>query len=193
MLLGVGVCSASANSLTTLMKQSNDPKDKINDDGYTSNAVGLVVGGAQESFHAVHNTYKCVLKTRKGFVKIALRTGASLVPAISFGENELFDIIDHKPGTWARLIQDTFKKYTKIAPLHFNGRGYLQYDFGIIPKRQHVTTVIGAPIHLETTPEPTQQSIDTIHERFCTQLKELFDAHKSKYVENADKVQLEII
>lgn len=175
------------------MQQSNDPKDKSNQDGYTANAAGLVVGGAQESFYAMPQTYKCVLKNRKGFVKIALKTGAALVPALSFGENDLFEIIEYKKGTWARFFQDTFKRYTKVAPIHFNGRGYLQYNFGIIPRRQRVTTVIGAPIHLEKNPNPSQDDIDSVHEQFCTQLRELFETHKSKYVENFENVQLEII
>ncbi|XP_055303222.1 2-acylglycerol O-acyltransferase 2-like isoform X2 [Sitodiplosis mosellana] len=192
-LLSFGVCSASANSLTTLLQQPNNPNDKSNQDGYTSNGVGLVVGGAQESFYAVPHTYKCVLKSRKGFAKIALKTGASLVPAISFGENNLFEIIDYKPGSWGRFIQDSVKRLTKVAPIHFNGRGYLQYDYGIIPRRQKITTVIGAPIKVERILKPTEDDVDRIHELFCTQLKELFEAHKSKYVENSDEVKLEII
>lgn len=191
--MSFGVCSASANSLTTLLQQSNDPNDESNQDGYTSNGVGLVVGGAQESFYALPNTYKCVLKHRKGFVRIALKTGASLVPSISFGENDLFEIINYKPGSWGRLIQDTFKRITKVAPVHFNGRGYLQYDYGIIPRRQKVTTVIGAPINVDKNSTPTEEEVDKIHDLFCTQLKELFETHKSKYVEDCDKVQLEII
>ena len=193
MLLSFGVCSASANSLTTLLQQSNDPTNESNQDGYTANGVGLVVGGAQESFYALPNTYKCVLKNRKGFVKIALKSGASLVPAISFGENELFEITEYKPGSWGRLFQDTMKRITKVAFIPFNGRGILQYNFGMIPKRQKVTTVIGAPIKVEKILKPTQEDIDRIHGLFCAQLKELFDAHKGKYVENSDDVQLEIV
>lgn len=193
LLLSFGVCAASAKALTNLMEQSNDPNDESNRDGYTSNAAGLIVGGAEESFYALPNTYKCVLKNRKGFVKIALRTGATLVPAISFGENNLFDVIDHQPGTWGRSIQNTIKRCTKIAPIHFNGRGYLQYNYGLIPKRHPVTTVIGAPIHLKKTAKPSNEEIDEIHRLFCKQLNELFETHKSKYVEHFDKVHLEII
>lgn len=75
-----------------MLKQSNNPNDKSNSDGFTSTAAGLIVGGAREQRLAEPNVYKFVLKNRKGFVKIALRTGASLVPAISFGENNTFDV-----------------------------------------------------------------------------------------------------
>lgn len=68
--LSLGSISASANSLTTVLTQSNDPKDQSNRDGCTANAVGLVVGGAEEAFHAIPNTFKFVLKNRKGFVKV---------------------------------------------------------------------------------------------------------------------------
>lgn len=189
----VGGCSASANSLTALMTQSNDPKDKSNCDGYTSNAAALIVGGAEESFYALPNVYKCVLKNRKGFVKIALRTGASLVPAISFNENNLYELVDTKPGSWGWFVQHTIKRYTTVAPILFNGRGYLQYNFGLIPKRYPVTTVIGAPIHLKQTPNPSQEEIDRVHQQFCSELGTLFETHKSKYVENYENVHLELV
>lgn len=74
-MLAVGTCWASANSLTKLLTQSNDPNDKLNRDGYTSNAVGLVVGGEREQRYVYPDTYRFFLKTRKGFVRIALKTG----------------------------------------------------------------------------------------------------------------------
>lgn len=193
LVLSFGACSASANSLTTLMKQSNDPKHESNRDGYTSNAAALIVGGAQESFYAVSNTYKSLIKKRKGFCKIAIKTGASLVPAISFGENNLYTIIKHEPGSWGRFFQDKFKQITTLAPVHFNGRGIFQYDFGLIPKRQKLNVVIGAPMHVEKNSNPTAQDIDKVHELFCDKLIELFETHKSKYVDNSENVQLEFV
>ncbi|KAJ6617792.1 2-acylglycerol O-acyltransferase 2, partial [Pseudolycoriella hygida] len=90
LLLSLGMSTVSAKSLTAILKESNDPTHKSNSDGFTSSAAGLVVGGEREQRHAAPNIYKFVLKNRKGFVKIALKTGASLVPAISFGENNIF-------------------------------------------------------------------------------------------------------
>ena len=37
-------------------------------------------------------TFNVVLGRRKGFVRLALQTGSSLVPVVSFGENDLFRV-----------------------------------------------------------------------------------------------------
>lgn len=187
------MCSASSNSLNTLLDQSNDPNHESNRDGYTSNAPVLMVGGAQEAFSAFPKQYKFVLKDRKGFVKIAIKTGAPLVPAISFGENDIFEQISHPPGSYIRYIQDTIKKYTKLAPVHLVGRGFLQYNFGFVPRRHPITTVIGAPIHVKKNLNPCDEEINNIHELFCKRLIELFETHKSKYVDDYENVHVEII
>lgn len=188
-----GMCTASMNSLRILLTQSNDPNDKSNNDGYTSNAPVLMVGGAQEAFSAFPGQYRFVLKNRKGFVKVALKTGAPLVPAISFGENDIFELVNHPPGSVIRKIQDTIKKYTQFAPVHLNGRGFLQYNFGFIPRRHPITTVIGAPIQVNKNPNPSDAEIEELHALFCKRLTELFNTHKTKYVENSGNVQIEII
>lgn len=90
--LSLGMSSVSANSLIAILKQSNDSSDKSNRDGFTSSAAGLIVGGEREQRLSTPNAYNFVLKNRKGFVRIALKTGASLVPAISFGENNTFEV-----------------------------------------------------------------------------------------------------
>ena len=49
----------------------------------------LVLGGAAESLNAHPGKLELVLRGRKGFVRIALQTGASLVPCLGYGENDL--------------------------------------------------------------------------------------------------------
>lgn len=190
LLLGVGCASAAAGSISALLNQSNDPMDKSNRDGFTGNAVGLIVGGAEESFHTQKDSYKFVLKNRKGFVKIALKTGASLVPSISFGENNVYDLVE--PGPWLRSLQQLIKRITTFAPLIINGRGFFQYNFGLIPKRHPLHVVIGAPIHVDKILYPTKDDIERVHKLFCAEIVKLFETHKRKYVENGDSVQLEI-
>ena len=70
-----GLVSCSKESLTYHLSKSNDPKHADNKDGYTSNAVAVLVGGAQESLDSHPGRYVLTLKNRKGFVKIAIRTG----------------------------------------------------------------------------------------------------------------------
>lgn len=74
----------------------------------------------------------------------------------------------------------------------FIGRGFLQYSFGLIPRRHPVTTVVGSPIDTEQTGTPSNEKVDEIHEQFSVALQKLFDEHKSKYIKNADKVRLMI-
>lgn len=189
-----GISSVSAKSLTMMLNQSNDPDSKLNRDGYTSNGVGLIVGGVREQSFTYPCVYKLVVAKRKGFVRIALQTGASLVPAFSFGENELYRPVKCKSRFFERAIDDFFNKNTRnFPPLFCCGRGYFQYDFGLIPKRHPITTVIGAPIHLEKNPNPTQEELDKFNSLFCTRLNELFETHKSKYIENSDDIHLEFV
>lgn len=70
-----GLISCSKESLIFHLTRSNDPKAKCNKDGFTSNAVAVLVGGAQESLDSHPRHYILTLKNRKGFVKIAIRTG----------------------------------------------------------------------------------------------------------------------
>lgn len=54
------------------------------------NGVSIFVGGIQEALLFEPRSMKLVLKNRLGFVRLALEHGASLVPCISFCDNELF-------------------------------------------------------------------------------------------------------
>lgn len=50
-----------------------------------------------------------MLAKRKGFVRIALQTGAKLVPVIGFGENDLYDVQEPGPlrvwlTKWAKTL-----------------------------------------------------------------------------------------
>lgn len=70
-----GLVSVSKEALVYLLTKSNDPKHKDNRDGFTSNAVAILVGGAQEALDSHPGQYILTLRNRKGFVKMAIRTG----------------------------------------------------------------------------------------------------------------------
>lgn len=61
-------------------------------------AVGLAVGGAEEALEAHPDSFKLCLERRRGFIRLALCTGCSLVPVYSFGEtgtySQVSEILD---------------------------------------------------------------------------------------------------
>lgn len=191
-LLSMGISAASENSITTLLCQTNDPNDTLNRDGYTSNGVGLVIGGMGDQTYIYPDTYRCAISKRRGFVRIALKTGASLVPAISFGENNLYKIVDVTSSFLIRLGIG-YKQPDRLYRVIPNGRGLFQTSFGLLPIRHPVTVVIGPPIQLTKTTNPSMDLINQTHELFCSRLKELFELHKHKYVKNSEQIHLEIV
>lgn len=193
LLLSWGMSNTSAENINYLLSQPTEPVAKVNDDGFTSNGVFLMFGGAHEAFYCAPNTYKIFLNQRKGFVRIAIQNGVGLVPTITFGDTDIYDTTQNESGSILRKLQELVKKYTTISPVMFNGRGLFQQYFGIIPKRRPLTVVTGAPIFLEKNPTPTQERIDEIHSLFREKLLELFETHKSKYIDNSENVRMEII
>lgn len=184
--------SVSKNNVTCLLSQSNDKDSPQNKDGNTANAVVIVVGGAQEALYMRPGVYRIVLKKRKGFVKLALRNGASLVPMFSFGELDLFDQPANPPGSKLRRWQDFVKAVTGIAPTKFIGRGFFQYSYGMIPRRKPMDLVIGRPIDVPKTAEPSDEMVNEYHEKFMNGLIELFETNKVKFLKVHEGVHLEI-
>uniref|UniRef100_A0A8D1V669 Acyltransferase n=1 Tax=Sus scrofa TaxID=9823 RepID=A0A8D1V669_PIG len=145
------------------------------------NLLGIITGGAQEALNARPGSYKLVLRNRKGFVRLALRHGAALVPIFSFGENDAFDQVENLPGSWLRWCQDRLQRIMGISLPLFHGRGVFQHSFGFLPYRRPITTVVGTPIEVQKTPNPSQEEVDGLHQRYLKELSRLFEAHKLKY------------
>ena len=67
---------------------------------------------------------------------------ASLVPAYSFGENDIFHLKAFAPGSWQYLCQVAFKKLTSYSPCIFWGRGLFSANsWGLLPFARPITTV----------------------------------------------------
>ncbi|GMR59933.1 hypothetical protein PMAYCL1PPCAC_30128, partial [Pristionchus mayeri] len=127
------------------------------------------------------------LNKRKGFIKLALETGAQLVPCYGFGENDLYIQAANEQGSLVRRFQTFVKKMWGVSPVIFHGRGVFNYNVGLLPFRKQLNTVLGAPIPVEKTENPSQEQIDSLHEQYIQKLTELFDAHKTKYGVPEDK------
>ncbi|XP_011703074.1 PREDICTED: 2-acylglycerol O-acyltransferase 2-A-like [Wasmannia auropunctata] len=182
----LGLCASNVESLRYLL--STSPKSP-----YTGRATILAVGGAAEALESIPGTYRVLVKKRKGFVKLALQHGTSLVPVVAFGQTDLYDQIYGPEGSTFRRIQNYIRRFIGLAPVIFNGRGLFQYSFGIIPKRKPITTVVGSPIELPKIEKPTSEEINKYLEKFIKHLIELFETQKYNYIKNAEKVTLDLL
>ncbi|XP_003943118.1 diacylglycerol O-acyltransferase 2-like protein 6 [Saimiri boliviensis] len=173
-VMSMGVCPVSRSALKYLLTQKG-----------SGNAVVIVVGGAAEALLCRPGTSTLFLKHRKGFVKLALKTGAYLVPSYSFGENEVFNQETFPEGTWLRFfqktLQDTVKKILGLNFCTFHGRGFTRGSWGFLPFNQPITTVVGEPLPIPKIERPNQNTVDKYHALYISALRKLFDQHKVKY------------
>jgi len=175
----LGVCDASRESCNAILGDEEDRK-----------SLCIVLGGAKESLEAHPGLMKLYLAKRKGFVKVALENGATLVPVFGFGENELFDQVDNPEGSVIRKIQTKLQQRMGFAIPIFSGRGVFQYNFGLLPKRIPIDVVFGKPIACPkmTKHEITPDIVDKYHSLYCAELKNLFDEEKHKYYQDQDNL-----
>ncbi|KAH8316515.1 hypothetical protein KR067_009345 [Drosophila pandora] len=187
-----GLVSVSKEALLRMLSRSNDPKHKDNSDGFTSNAVAILVGGAQEAMDSHPGQYILTLKNRKGFVKMAIRTGSSIVPTFSFGEVDIYDQVENPPNSKLRRFQNAVKKLTGVSPIIPKGRGIFNYSFGILPYRGRIVQVVGAPIDVIKSDQPDSAYVDEIHGKVIEALEKIFKDYKDKYIQNSHRTKLVI-
>nr|XP_035942644.1 diacylglycerol O-acyltransferase 2-like protein 6 isoform X2 [Halichoerus grypus] len=173
-VMSMGVCPVSGLALKYLLTQNS-----------TGNAVVIVVGGAAEALLCRPGASTIYLKERKGFVKLALKTGAYLVPSYSFGENEVHNQETFPEGTWLRFFQKTFqatfKKILRLNICIFHGRGLTRESWGFLPFNRPITTVVGEPLPIPKIKRPDKTTVDKYHALYIDALRKLFDQHKVQY------------
>ncbi|XP_061566003.1 2-acylglycerol O-acyltransferase 1 [Cololabis saira] len=145
------------------------------------NVAVVAVGGAPEALDARPGALTLQVKNRKGFIKLALKHGAHLVPVFSFGENELFDQMENPAGSALRRLQNRLQNIMGIAMPLFHARGVFQYNFGLMPYRKPIHTYVGKPIPVVQTPSPSSEDIERLHTDYLQSLTELFEQHKHVY------------
>lgn len=185
-LLAMGLRSVSKESIWNTLTRGGD-------DGHgAGRAVTIVVGGARESLEAEPRTLRVILNARKGFVKMAIRAGADLVPVLGFGENALYDQLSPKTHPMVHRFQMFCLRVFKFTLPALHGRGVLNYDIGLMPYRRPLNIVVGKPISVDRSATPDQAEIDRVHGLYVAELQKLWEAYKDEF--SADrKAELEII
>lgn len=187
--LALGLASVSRESIENLLSKGG------HNGAGMGRAVTVVVGGARESLDAKPHTLRLVLKSRKGFVKLAIRMGADLVPILAFGENELYDQVNSVEHPWIHQFQMIVKKVMGFTIPLFHARGVFNYDVGLMPYRSPVNVVVGRPIKV------VQQGLDDgavdpkylneVHRQYVDELVRIWDSHKDTFAKHREH-ELEI-
>ncbi|XP_050440929.1 2-acylglycerol O-acyltransferase 2-A-like [Adelges cooleyi] len=174
--IGLGLRESSEKSLVNIL------------DGKKGNVAVLMVGGVSEAFKSFPGPIQIIINKRKGFVRVALKTGASLVPVFSFGETYVYGKGEASPDSfWDKVLKLIKWKSGRLVPV---GRGLFQYSFGIVPRRHPIHTIVGKPIDVPKIENPTREDIDKYHKIFVDELTKLFEEHKTKYSTNVEEQNL---
>jgi 2-acylglycerol O-acyltransferase 2 len=179
-LLLHGVCSVSKQAILNILNSGK--------------SVCIAIGGGSESLLVAPTKYDLILNKRKGFVRCAVETGASLVPTIIFGEPETYNTINQLPHQhpirrFQRYLEKTFG-FT--IPLAF-GRGIF-LPWGLLPYPVPLNIVVGAPIEVEKYDcqdgAVFDALVDKYHKQYVTALLQLFDQHKEKFAKEASDMRV---
>mmetsp|Transcript_14817 Transcript_14817/g.39372 ORF Transcript_14817/g.39372 Transcript_14817/m.39372 type:complete len:179 (+) Transcript_14817:52-588(+) len=107
-----------------------------------------------------------------GFVKLALKEGAVLVPCYVFGCVDLYKTYSflHGPREWLR------KKFRVCVPLYSG-------SIGVLPRPVPLNVVCGAPLDIAcaTPGQPTDDEVSAACKTYVEALKQLFDSHKEEF------------
>ncbi|KAI0014287.1 diacylglycerol acyltransferase-domain-containing protein [Xylariaceae sp. FL0662B] len=184
-ILGMGMRSVSKESIVNILTKGGS-----NGEGM-GRAVTIVVGGARESLEAQPGLMRLILKERKGFVKIAVRTGADLVPVLAFGENNLYDQLQPAEHPLVHKIQIFVLKVWKFTVPFLHGRGIFNYDVGLMPYRRPLNVVVGAPIKVTQSAVVDQAEINRLHRLYVAELQKLWDLYKDEFApERKEEMQI---
>lgn len=156
-LMSMGLASVCKRSCRSILKMGH--------------SIAIVIGGASESLYAYPGTNNITLKKRLGFIKIAIREGADLVPVYGFGENDIFEQLPNDKDTWAYAFQKKFQAIFGFTFPFFHGRGVFTYNYGLMPHRRPVTVVVGRPIRVTQNDKPTDEEVQELHRQYIEALQ----------------------
>ena len=185
--LAIGLAGVSSKSCRNLLSKGGPRNDG------TGRAIAIVVGGARESMIAVPKTLRLMVKDRKGFVKLALRTGADLVPVLAFGENDLYAHIDSAQYPVVQRVQRLVKNATGWEMPLFYGQSFWNGSRGLLPYRTPIDIVVGRPICVDTKmEEPSTEEVNSLHGLYIMELERMWDEWKGRFP-SSDGVELQLL
>ena len=151
-------------------------------------ALAFCPGGVQEAFMLDPNKPRDLvvyLRNRKGFIKLALQTGSSIIPVFCFHLDGCYKLYWQPRG----LLMEKYSRWVGYFPLLYWGRWNIPLG---IPRPNKLTVVIGRPIHIPKEGScVSKESVDKYHGIFLKELEALFERHKN--IEGYGDAHLKIV
>jgi 1-acyl-sn-glycerol-3-phosphate acyltransferase len=145
-------------------------------------SIVLLPGGIREQLKVCEDDEEViVLRNRKGFVRLALQHGASLVPVFGFGERK-----GYRTSRALNLLSHWLRRFCKAGVPAIRGQWC-----SLMPWPSPLTIVFGQPIPVPRVPEPSDQQVDELHARYVDAVAHLYETHK--HDAGYDHVQLKIL
>eukprot|EP01138_Halocafeteria_seosinensis_P007347 gb/GECG01007511.1/.p1 GENE.gb/GECG01007511.1/~~gb/GECG01007511.1/.p1 ORF type:complete len:360 (+),score=37.50 gb/GECG01007511.1/:1-1080(+) len=147
--------------------------ERILQEGYS---LSIVIGGEEESLQSAPGTDRIVLRKRKGFVKLALKYGAKLVPTYTFGNTDLFQTY----GILSSFRMWLAKNFYICLPIYHGPW------FSMFPYQRPLVVAVGRPIDVEKAALNEkgglldESLVNKYHERYMEALTKLYERFKDK-------------
>jgi len=150
---------------------------------YQDKACALTPGGISEMFLIYPDKDVLYFNKRKGYIKLAIETGAYLLPVYHFGNNLVYNF----GPKWLRKISRKFRVSI----------GYLQGLFGLpIPRPYSILTAVGCPIMVEqmSRKDPRfEERVLELQQEVKNRTLELFEKYKASFHPRWSTRQLEFV
>jgi hypothetical protein len=145
-------------------------------------SLTICLGGAREILETKAGHMRLSIKKKRGAFRLALQKGVPIVPVISYGENELFELMDSPILSWMHQKLIHYGLYIYIPTFKSCKKWY-----GILtnPLAEPIRSVVGEAIEVPEAHEPTEREIDELRERYFVDLNELYrKTRPSTYAED---------
>ena len=90
------------------------------------------------------------------------------------------------PGeeSWIRKLQLAAKKTLGFTIPLVHARGIFNYDVGILPYRHPINTVVGKPIFPHRNPDPSDDDVAQLAQRYMAELQRMWDEYKDVFAQD---------
>ena len=136
-------------------------------------SIALLIGGAEEAKFSDCGNTNLILKSRKGFLKLAIENNLTLLPIYTLGNNNIYKSYDID-------FYNIFYYFKKATGIWFP-RGK------IIFKKIDFASIIGKEIVVEKKIEYNSNDIIDLQNKYINNLDELFEKYKYLDISIKDK------